>query len=163
MSLFNSWPLCLQLAHLHGITSLCSTVDHFTFNLRIYATGRVSVQQLTSTPAALGPDGIFICSFGPFAYARTLRTSVGGGTVTQNRAAVNTRTASNSPQVAANNDDPPLVEDDDPPIGRTRVWARLSPTRRSPNQRGPDRTSDVSIAPRSNQRDHNGSVPGLGA
>ena len=40
-----------------------------------------------------------------FAYAGTLRTSVGGETVTQNRAAVNTRTASNSPQVAANNDD----------------------------------------------------------
>jgi hypothetical protein len=103
--LFNSWPLCLQLAHVRGRTSLCPTVDYFTSNLRIYATGRVSVQQLTSTPASLGPDGIFICSSMAFAYAGTLRTSVGGGTVTQNRAAVNTRTASNSPQVAANNDD----------------------------------------------------------
>jgi len=77
-----------------------------------------------------------------FAYAGTLRTSVGGGKVTQNRAAVDTRTASNNPQVAANNDDFSLVEDDNPPTGSTRVWARTSPSTwprqvTSPSRLGP--------------------------
>jgi hypothetical protein len=77
-----------------------------------------------------------------FAYAGTLRTSVGGGMVTQNRAAVDTRTASNNPQVAANNDDFSLVEDDNPPTGSTRVWARTSPSTwprqvTSPSRLGP--------------------------
>jgi hypothetical protein len=49
------------------------------------------------------------------------RTSVGGGIVTQNRAAVDTRTASNSPQAAADNDDFSLVEDDNPPTGSAQV------------------------------------------
>ena len=62
--------------------------------------------------------------------------------VTQNRAAVDTRTASNSPQVAANNDDFSLVEDDNPPTGSTRVWARTSPSTwprqvTSPSRLGP--------------------------
>jgi hypothetical protein len=79
-----------------------------------------------------------------FAYAGTLRTSVEGGTVTQNRAAVDTRTASNSPKVAANNDDFSLVEDDNPPTGSTRSSVG---THEPFVQRGPDWTSDVSITP----------------
>ena len=76
----------------------------------------------------------------------------GGGTVTQSRAAVNTWTASNSPQVAANNNDFSLVEDDNPPTGSTRVWARTSPSMwprqvTSPSRLGPSNaTGPVELA-----------------
>ena len=86
-----------------------------------------------------------------FGYAGTLRTSVGGGGVTQNRAAVDTRKTSNNPQVAANNDDVPLVEDD---------WIDSSVGTHEPFNVTP--TSDVSITPGANQRDRTsgvGSVP----
>jgi hypothetical protein len=72
--------------------------------------------------------------------------------VTQNRAAVDTRTASNNPRVAANNDDFSLVEDDNPPSGSTRVWARMSPSTcprqvTSPSRLGPtNATGPVELA-----------------
>jgi hypothetical protein len=72
--------------------------------------------------------------------------------VTQNRAAVDTRTASNNPQVAANNGDISLVDDDNPPTGLTRVWARTSPSTwprqvTSPSRLGPSNaTGPVELA-----------------
>ena len=91
-------PSTCSLHHSNICAPTSPTCSHdLIFGFQISTAKRVPAQQLTSTPTALGPNCIFICSSGPFAYAGTLRTSAGGGTVTRNRVAVNTRTASNGP------------------------------------------------------------------
>jgi len=102
--------LHLQLAHLRSRTSLCSTAD-------IHARNLGTRWQFSSAPLGRSPTQ------GRSGPPR-------GGTVTRNRAAVNTRTRRS--QVASNNDDHPLVEDSN--------WTDSSVGTREPNTREPKST-----------------------